>query len=159
MNLFANGMFWAVLGAAMAVMLSGCGSAIGVGIAGQAAAGVIAEDPGKFGKCLLLQALPATQGIYGTLIAFIVMQKVGLLGGSVTVSVEVGLTLFAACLPIAIAGLVSGIHQGKVSGAAINMAAKRPSEVAKGMILAAMVETYAVLSLLISFLIINSIQL
>ena len=87
------------------------------------------------------------------------MQKVGLLGGSVTVSVEVGLTLFAACLPIAIAGLVSGIHQGKVSGAAINMAAKRPSEVAKGMILAAMVETYAVLSLLISFLIINSIQL
>lgn len=156
-DLFANGSFWAVLGGALAVLMSGCGSAIGVGLAGQAAAGVIAEDPSKFGKCLLLQALPATQGIYGTLIAFIVMQKIGILSGTMNVSPESGIAIFVAALPIAIVGLVSAIHQGKVSVAGIMMVARRPSEVAKGMILAAMVETYAVLALLISFLMINNI--
>jgi V/A-type H+-transporting ATPase subunit K len=51
-----------------------------------------------------------------------------------------------------IVGYISGICQGRVSAAGIVMVAKRPSEVAKGMIFAAMVETYAILALLISFL-------
>mgnify|MGYP005771279447 CR=1 FL=1 len=156
-----NGQVLALSGAAIAAALSGSGSALGVGVAGQAAAGVVSEDPNKFGQVLLLQALPGTQGIYGLLIAFIILVKVGLLGGHgmVEVSVVQGASIFAASLPIGLVGLLSGIAQGKAAASGVMLVGKRPSELAKGMLFAAMVETYAVLALLISFLMINSIQL
>ena len=156
-----NGQVLALSGAAIAAALSGSGSALGVGVAGQAAAGVVSEDPNKFGQVLLLQALPGTQGIYGLLIAFIILVKVGLLGGygMVEVSVVQGGSIFAASLPIGLVGLLSGIAQGKAAASGVMLVGKRPSELAKGMLFAAMVETYAVLALLISFLMINSIQL
>ena len=88
-------------GAAIAVLLAGAGSAIGVGIAGQAAAGVVTEDPGKFAKVLILQLLPGTQGLYGLLIGFITLSKIGILGGGLAeVDVTTGLLILAACLPI-----------------------------------------------------------
>ena len=77
------GIALAVCGAALAAGLAGIGSALGVGIAGQASAGVVSQDPQKFGKVLLLSALPGTQGIYGFLGAILILQKVGLLGGQV----------------------------------------------------------------------------
>ena len=156
-----NGQVLALSGAAIAAALSGSGSALGVGVAGQAAAGVVSEDPNKFGQVLLLQALPGTQGIYGLLIAFIILVKVGLLGGDgmVEVSVVQGASIFAASLPIGLVGLLSGIAQGKAAASGVMLVGKRPSELAKGMLFAAMGETYAVLALLISFLMINSIQL
>ena len=162
MNILENlGIVYALLGAAVAVLFAGCGSAIGVGIAGQAAAGVVTEDPSKFAKVLVIQLLPGTQGIYGLLIAFIVMVKVGLLGGDgmMELTVVQGAEIFAACLPIAFVGLISGISQGKAAAAGVMLVGKRPSELAKGMLFAAMVETYAVLALLVSFLMLNSIQL
>lgn len=146
------GTFIALLGAAIAAALAGSGSAIGVGIAGQAAAGVTSEDPDKFGKVLILQLLPGTQGIYGLLIAFIVFIKVELFGDMLALTNASGWIIFAGCLPIAIAGLVSGMYQGKVCAAGIGLTAKRPEESTKGIIMAVMVETYAVLALLISFL-------
>ena len=153
-----NGLSLAILGAALAVAGGGTGSAIGVGIAGEAAAGVVAEDPGKFGLTLLLQALPGTQGIYGTLIAFLTLNKIGIISGNpLELSVATGTHFLFACLPVAIACWTSAIAQGKTSAAGITMIAKRPGEIAKGMVYAAMVETYAVLSLLISFLAINGI--
>ena len=156
-----NGQVLALSGAAIAAALSGSGSALGVGVAGQAADGVVSEDPNKFWQVLLLQALPGTQGIYGLLIAFIILVKVGLLGGDgmVEVSVVQGASIFAASLPIGLVGLLSGIAQGKAAASGVMLVGKRPSELAKGMLFAAMVETYAVLALLISFLMINSIQL
>ena len=151
----------ALTGAALAVILAGMGSAYGVGVAGQAASGVVSEDPSKFAKVLIMQLLPGTQGIYGLLIAFIVMVKVGLLGGDgmMELTVVQGAEIFAACLPIAFVGLISGISQGKAAAAGVMLVGKRPSELAKGMLFAAMVETYAVLALLVSFLMLNSIQL
>ena len=74
---------------------AGIGSAIGVGTAGRAAAGVVTEDPDKFAKVLLLQLLPGTQGIYGLLVAFLALSKVGILGGGVAdISLETGLMIF-----------------------------------------------------------------
>ena len=109
-----NGIVYALIGAALAVGLAGCGSAIGVGIAGQAASGVVTVDPSKFAKVLILQLLPGTQGIYGLLVGFITLSKIGLLGGgAASLDASTGLLILAACLPIAIVGLVSGIHQGK----------------------------------------------
>ncbi|MEA5085441.1 MAG: V-type ATP synthase subunit K [Lachnospiraceae bacterium] len=154
-----NGQVFALMGAAMAA-LAGIGSAIGIGIAGQAAAGVVSEDPNKFGQVLVLQALPGTQGIYGLLIAFIILLKVGLLGGGLMdISVSQGAYILAASLPIGLVGIFSAIAQGKAAAASIMLVGKKPSELAKGMIFTAMVETYAVLALLISFLMINSIVL
>ena len=101
------GIVYALLGAAVAVFLAGTGSAIGVGIAGQAASGVVTEDPSKFAKVLIMQLLPGTQGIYGLLVGFITLSKVGLLGGSVAdLDVKTGLLILAACLPIGIVGLL-----------------------------------------------------
>jgi V/A-type H+-transporting ATPase subunit K len=156
-----SGIVWALLGAASAAILAGCGSAYGVGVAGQAASGVVTEDPSKFGKVLIMQLLPGTQGIYGLLIAFIALSKIGLIGGggAAEVSTASGLLVFAACLPIAIVGLVSAMHQGRTSVAAIGIVAKKPDQFGKAMLFPAMVETYAILALLISFLALTAIPL
>ena len=146
------GMFFALLGAALAVGLAGAGSAMGVGIAGQAAAGVVAEEPGQFAKVLILQLLPGTQGIYGLLVAFITLSQVGVLGGNLVGDTATGLMYFAAYMPIAVAGLISAIYQGKTSVASIGIVAKRPDQFGKAMLFPAMVETYAILSLLVSIL-------
>ena len=147
------GLFFAVLGAALAAGVAGAGSAKGVGIAGQAAAGVVTDDPSQFGRVLVLQLLPGTQGIYGLLIAFIELLQLGVIGGTpAPISLVKGLAYFAACLPIAIAGYVSAIYQAKTAVASIALVAKRPDQFGKSMILPSMVETYAILALLISFL-------
>ncbi|NLW78015.1 MAG: V-type ATP synthase subunit K [Ruminococcaceae bacterium] len=155
--MFELGIAFAVLGMACASFLAGAGSAIGVGTAGQAAAGVVTEDPTKFGKVLVLQLLPGTQGIYGLLIAFITMSQIGLLGGSPDMTLAKGIAYLAACLPVGIVGLVSGIHQGKTSVAAINLFARRPDQFGKSLIFPAMVETYAILGFLVSLLAVSSI--
>lgn len=152
------GTFFALLGAALAVLLSGCGSAIGVGIAGQAAAGVVTEDPGKFAKVLIMQLLPGTQGLYGLIIGFVTLSKIGLLGGGIVdISLSTGLMICAACLPIGIAGLISAKSQGKTAAASIGIVAKKPDQFGKAMLFPAMVETYAILALLISFLAVSNI--
>lgn len=152
------GIVYALLGAAVAVLLSGAGSALGVGIAGQAASGVMSEDPSKFAKVLIMQLLPGTQGLYGLIIGFVTLSKIGLLGGGVVeMSVQTGLMILAACLPIGIVGLISGKSQGKTSAAAIGIIAKKPDQFGKAMLFPAMVETYAILALLISFLAVSAI--
>ena len=150
----------AVLGGALAVVLGGIGSAIGVGLAGQASSGVMSEDPGKFGSLLLLVALPGTQGIYGFLSAFLVMLKIGLVGEALkSLTMYQGWQVLIACLPVAFAGLVSGIHQGKVCASGVYMVAKQPKDIMKPVIMAALVETYAVLGLLISILLLQGINI
>lgn len=146
------GIVLALLGAALAALFAGIGSAIGVGIAGEAAAGVVTEDPNKFSKVLVLQLLPGTQGIYGLLIGFITLTHIGIMGGSSDISLAKGLLYLAACLPMAFVGLWSAIRQGKASVASIGLVAKRPDQFGKAMIFPAMVETYAILALLISIL-------
>ena len=148
----------ASLGAALAALLAGIGSSIGVGIAGRAAAGVVTEDPEKFSKVLILQLLPGTQGIYGLLIAFIALSNIGVLGGSIRqLTTAEGLSFLMACLPMAFVGLMSAVMQGKTSVASIGVVAKKPDEFGKAMILPAMVETYAILALLVSILAIVNI--
>jgi V/A-type H+-transporting ATPase subunit K len=157
-NLF-SGTALALLGAVLSTLLAGIGSARGVNIAGEAAAGILTEDPGKFGQTLLLQALPGTQGIYGFIISFLILLKTGMIGGNpAALSVATGFQFFLASLPIAGVGLASGILQGRVSAACMGVIAKRPEEIGKAMMYPAMVETYAVLSLLISFLMWLGIQ-
>lgn len=152
------GIMLAILGGVIAAAMGGVGSAIGVGTVGRAAAGVVTEDPSKFGKVLILQILPGTQGLYGFLVAFLLLVQIGVMGGEpVSITPAQGLMYFAACMPMAAGGLVSAIHQGKAAAAGVGIVAKRPEESGKAIIFAAMVETYAVLALLISILAIFNI--
>ena len=152
------GIVLALLGAALASFMAGIGSAIGVGMAGEAAAGVVTEDPGKFGKVLLLQLLPGTQGIYGLLVAVLTLIQIGILGGSSDVSLGQGLLYLVSCLPIAFVGLWSAIRQARAAVSGIGTVAKRPEQMGKAMIFPAMVETYAILALLVSVLSILNIS-
>lgn len=144
--------------AAFASVLGFTGSAIGMGYAGQAGSGVTGERPELFGRVLLMQALPGSQGIYGFVGAFLILNFAGILGGTTdTITVDVGLQYLAASIPLGVAALFSGIFQGKVSAAGISMIAKDESLVAKAIILSAMVETWAIFGLLISFILLNAI--
>jgi V/A-type H+-transporting ATPase subunit K len=155
-----SGIVLALLGAALAVGLAGIGSAIGVGLVAQSAAGVVTEDPDKFGQTLLLQALPGTQGIYGLLTGFMIMQRVGVIGGGLLeLTVVQGFSVLMASLPVALVGLVSAVYQGRAAAAGVGLIAKRPEELGKGIIFAVMVETYAVLALLASIMLLYGIPL
>ncbi len=145
------GVVISTLGAALAVGLAGTGSAKGMSLAGQAAAGLVSEDPDKFGQALVLQLLPGTQGIYGLLVAFLILLNNGIVGGE-AVSAAQGWVYFFGALPIAIAGLTSAIAQGKTAVSGIALLGKRPEESGKAITMAIMVETYAVFALLISML-------
>ena len=149
------GLALAILGAALAALISGMGSARGVGLVGEAAAGLISEDPSKFTKVLILQILPGTQGLYGFITAIMVMIKIQLLSGNpVELTTQQGLQVFVACLPMTIVGYFSALYQARVAASGVSVVAKKPEQQSKAMVLSAMVETYAVLALLISLLII-----
>ena len=134
-----GGIGLAFLGAALAVGLCCVGSARGTGMVGEAATGVLSETPEHFSKCLILQVLPGTQGLYGLVIWFFALFTMGAFSGGITdLSVTDGLTIFVSC--------------GRVAAAAINVVAKKPDDWAKGIILCGIVEFYAILSLLASVL-------
>ena len=164
-DIFQSGMVYALMGAAVAVILTGIGSATGIGYTASASAGVMTEDPKGFGKYLILVALPGTQGIYGFVAAFLVIIKLNLtnlekaaeIAASITTAQ--GLQIMYACLPIAFAGLVSAIHQGKVCTAGVALTAKQPSESGKALVFGVFVEFYAVLGLIITIFMLNGINL
>ena len=148
-----GGFFFASLGIAFAVFLSGMGSALGVGSTGQAAAALLKEQPEKFVNALILQLLPGTQGLYGFAIGMMIFIKI-----KPEMALQHGVTLFLASLPVAIVGFFSAKHQGRVATAGMQILAKRPEENTKGIILAVMVETYAILAFVVSLMMVNGVQ-
>ncbi|WP_304263363.1 V-type ATP synthase subunit K [Kallipyga massiliensis] len=143
-----GGILFAVLGAILAAALSGVGSARGVGHVGQGAAAIVIDDPAKFGQSLILELLPGTQGLYGMIIAIIVMVT----KFDMALPLQEGVRVFLSCLPIAIVGYASAIHQGNVAYAGLEILAKNESQSMKGVIYAVMVETYAILAFIISLI-------
>ena len=153
------GQILALLGAAIAVILSGMGSSKGVGLAGETSAGVSTENPEVSSKLLVLQLLPATQGIYGFLIGVIVLINTNVLGGAMKdISTLSGLAYLAACLPVAVVGYYSAIRQGRVAASGMLLTGQRPEMSGKAITMTVMVETYAVFALLVSFLMVNAIH-
>jgi len=159
-DFFFRGQVLAFMGASLAAAFGGWGSAKGVGLSGETAAGILSEKPELFGKLLILQALPGTQGIYGFLIGVIILVNTGVLGGAMkAVSLMQGLSYIGAVLPVAIVGYLSAIHQANVASAGMLMVGQHPEMSGKAITMTVMVETYAVLSLLASFLMVNAIKL
>lgn len=149
-----GGLAIGILGAALAAALSGVGSAKGTGIAGEAAAGVVSEEPAKFGKAMILQVLPGTQGLYGFVVFFIALGKL-----AVGMDVAQGMQVLAACLPVALGGWLSAIAQGKVAAASMNILAKKPEDFAKGMLFCTIVELYAIISMLASIILLGNVAI
>ena len=151
-----GGLALALLGAGLAVGLSCVGSAKGTGIAGEAGSGLLSEDPSKSGKVMVLQLLPGTQGLYGMVVFFFAIARMGLMGGDFTallnMTTQQGMAYFVACMPMALGGLLSAIAQGRVAAGSINILAKKPDDWSKGLLLCGIVEFYAILSLLASML-------
>ena len=150
-----GGLAMALLGASLAVGLSCVGSAKGTGIAGEAGTGLLCEDPSKSGKVMILQLLPGTQGLYGMAVFFVALIRMSFMGNislAAGMSIEVGCQFFAACMPMALGGLLSAIAQGRVAAGSINILAKKPDDWSKGMVLCITVEFYAILSLLATIL-------
>ena len=152
------GLLFAFLGAAMAIGATGTGSAKGVGLASEAASGVVADDPKKFGRLLVLQLLPGTQGLYGFIISIMVMSNVGVLGGMPPKDMVTGLMYFAACLAVSIGGFFSAVLQGRVCVAGVNLIAKKPGESAKAIVSASLVELYALISFIVSLLLVMNVN-
>ena len=156
-----GGLALALLGSGLAVGLSCVGSAKGTGIAGEAGTGLLCEDPSKSGKVMVLQLLPGTQGLYGMVVWFFALIRMNFMGNAAAVAgsmtVQQGLAYFAACMPMAIGGLLSAIAQGRVAAGSINILAKKPDDWSKGLILCGIVEFYAILSLLCSMIMLFSL--
>ncbi len=142
-----GGNYVATLGIALCVILCGVGSCIGLLKTASAAAGVLSEKPDFYGKLVVLVLLPATQGIYGFLIAMIA-------SGNVTeaMTMQQGWAVLAACLPMTVSGLISGIFQGKTAVNCIYAIGKQGSLSGKLLIFPAMTEFYAILGLIISIM-------
>ena len=162
MNFFADfgGLAIGFLGAALACGLCCAGSARGCGIAGEAGSALLCEDPSAFGKIMILQVVPGTQGLYGLVVWFFAILQMGVFNGTaVGMSVADGLRVACACLPMATGAAISAPAQGRVAATAINLMAKRPNDWAKGIILCITVEFYAILSLLASFLMLLNLNI
>jgi V/A-type H+-transporting ATPase subunit K len=159
MIMFSTGLAIAIIGAVLAALVAGIGSARGVGMVGEAAAGVVAEDPSKFSKVLILQLLPGTQGLYGLLTTVLVLSQLGVLSGApLSLTVAQGFGYFGACMPIMIVGYFSAIAQARAAVAGVGIVAKNPSQNGKAITMSAMVETYAILALLVSILVVNGLK-
>ena len=148
----------ALLGASLAVALCCVGSAKGTGMVGEAAAGLVSEDPSASTKCLVLQVLPGTQGLYGLVAWFFAAFFMGMFSGElVQLTAAQGLAVFASCLPIALGGWFSAIFQGRVAAASVNILAKRPEHMMKGVIFCGIVEFYAILSLIATIMLLMNV--
>ena len=147
----------ALLGVALAVTLPCLGSAKGVGLVGEAATGLLSEQPSMFGKAFPLMALPMTQGVYGLVASFLMLMSLGLFGDPdnlMNLTFVQGGYFVMAALPIAIAGYLSAIRQGRVAAAGINLIGKRPNSLGQAITTAALVETYAIFALLITIMLV-----
>ena len=150
-----SGINLALLGAAIAAVVAGIGSALAVSRVGESVAGLMSEKPELFGKALVLQAIPGTQGLYGFIVAFLIVLKLGFIGGDVPdLSFAQGMYFVFASLPVGIGGYYSAIRQARVAAAGVTLLAKQPEASGKSITSAGLVELYAIFGLIVSLLLV-----
>lgn len=151
-----SGTAWALFGAGTAAILGGIGSAIGITAASGVVTGVLSEDDTKFGQLLPIAAMPGTQGIYGFIAAVLVVVFFDVLGGNTELAGTSGFQVFLACQPVGWLSLVSAIYQGRTGAAAAGIVAA--GKKAPALVFPALVETYAILALIVTILMLLGLQ-
>jgi V/A-type H+-transporting ATPase subunit K len=155
-----TGIILIFVAATLTSVLAFIGSILGMGFAGQAASGVVAEKPNLFGKHCLCKHSPVHKVFMVWWVLFLILNFSGVLGndGSLVISTSTGVEYLLAGLPIAITGLLSGIYQGLLAASGITLIAKDEANTGRAVTLAAMVETWAIFGVLISFILLISIN-
>jgi len=146
----------AIVGAALALGLCGIGASFGVSAVQRACAGVVSEQPEKYTRTLVFQLIPTTCALYGFVVAFLILQNIGM-GGTPGYSLTNGAMVLGASLSIGLVGLASSIAQGKVCAACVVMIGKRQELYGKAITMAIFIEFFALLSLIVSILAIMAI--
>lgn len=155
-----TGLVIGIMGLALTALVCGIGSGLGLRSTGKASAGVLAEDPSKFSKVIVLSLLPATQGIYGFVIAILGASYLPTVGNLTAANVTAtaaqitaqGWGVFWACVPMMLGGAISAYLQGKTAASTIIAVGKKGEIVSKSLIFPAMIEFYALLGLVVSIL-------
>ena len=145
----------------LAAMIPGLVSAMSVHMVGVAAAAVTAEDPKKWSKLFVLEVIPGTQGFYGFIAGMLLLIGSGLFGAgsfSGVLAAGAGAAALVAVLPAILQGFTA-YYQGKVCLAGVSAVAKRPEAFTPSVIYAVMVETYAILGFIATFLLLMSLGL
>ncbi len=150
-----TGFGWVVISAILVVTISCLGSAKGILIASSQAAGVLSEKPELFGKMLVLMAMPGTQGFYGFICAIMIALRTGVIVGNLSISPAIGIAILMIAIATGIVEYITALAQAKAAVAAINLTGKQPEEGGRSILIPALVETYAVIALLISILLIT----
>lgn len=151
----STSIIYVLIGLAISVGLAAIGSSIGVALTAKVGAGLLSKEPHKFPQVLALSALPSTQALYGLLFGFILLIRVGLLNATPEViSNETGIALMMSAFPVGISCLISGIYQGQVAASGVKILAEKPENVSQAIVLAALIESFAVFGLVISLLLV-----
>lgn len=148
-----GGLVFALLGMALVVIIPGYNSGVGVGMVGEATTGLLMDEPEKFGKSLILQMMPASQGLYGFVIAIMTLSRL-----RVDMGLQEGLYILVACLPMTIVGAPTALAQARVAVAGVQLLARNEDEMTKNVIYAVMVETYALLAFVSSIILLNQVK-
>ena len=155
-----GGVVIALMGVSIAVAMSCIGSAKGIGIAGEFAAGICAEKPTLFWKTMILQILTGIQGIFGLAIWIVAVCRLGIIGGNLAeISAQTGWLIFFACLPVTIVGWRSAIYQGRVAAAAMRILVKNPGAFREGIIYCGVVACFAVIAFKVTLLMLININI
>ncbi|MCK5743803.1 MAG: V-type ATP synthase subunit K [Caldisericia bacterium] len=154
-EMVTNPTTWIVLGIIVNVFLSGMGSARGLRTASVQTTGVMSERPELFGKLFVLTVLPGTQGFYGFIASFLAGSQT-LMAGNIP-SMGNALALMFLLVGMGVVCYFSAVDQGRTSAAAINMVAKQEQTFGQAIIMPALVETYAVLGLLLTIILMGVI--
>jgi V/A-type H+-transporting ATPase subunit K len=150
-----TGFGWVVIGAIIVVTVSCLGSAKGILIASSQAAGILSEKPELFGKLLVLMALPGTQGFYGFICAIMISLRTGIILGNINIPPAIGGAILLVAVGMGVVEYMTALIQARAATAAINLTGKQPEEGGRAILIPALVETYAVIALLISILLIT----
>ena len=148
-----GGLVFALLGMALVVIIPGYNSGVGVGMVGEATTGLLMDEPEKFGKSLILQMMPASQGLYGFVIAIMTLSRL-----RVDMGLQEGLYILVACVPMTIVGGPTALAQARVAVAGVQLLARNEDEMTKNVIYAVMVETYALLAFVSSIILLNQVN-
>ena len=154
-----TGQTLAFIGIFLAIAFCCIGSAKGLGMVGEAGAGLMTEDPGKFPQIMILQVIPTTNCIYGFVAAMLVMVKLNLFGGEIVMlNFGEGALVLVSCLPITVIGYLAAVVQARVAAGCVSVIAKHPEELAKGILICVMIEFFTIIGLLVTILLLFALQ-
>jgi V/A-type H+/Na+-transporting ATPase subunit K len=143
------------IGVGISVGLAAIGSSLGSSLVASTGASLVAKEPEKFSQILILSALPSSQSLYGLLFGIIIMLRTGLINGQLVegMTTTIGWQFLFSAVPVGVACLFSGYAQGQVAASAVKIVAENPTNLNQGIVLAALIESFAIFGLIISILI------